>query len=595
MPSSDCWTGQCSGMCRCSNWRRHLPGKLMFVRGCVSPVSVGLSFEVLATNRVPRVRISTNSATNPVPRVRISTTILPSRVSQATDDLEQGRATVDEVGRIVRGQLTGCIASQCSEDMFNHCKNGYLIKGKRKFRRPEKSWATILARKVPERIHRYVPVEATEPVARTASLDKTVFEASQKSCSLDVASLAGTSQSPTWYTAGPEQVSRVHADLELFRAASHYKAYRQVAENAWLGELLDWNHQLVIRPKGSDDDDAWLLALHHWADSAALVWPCRRLRFHDGTNELWFDLHDDGEPRLLAFCSVEDWEATTFDFRSPSWQQMRCQPPAAGMPPAVRRVQRFAPMPVLEVAARCGWWRLGKVFLSNLAKHVGCELPPASTIFEATVRLTDHVLKCDRSESLRHLQRRLADDDASSAFCADLLEVDDVSHVLTREDEDAFKKTKKTAETFLTETKAFRAEFHVASMAEAAKKAKDGKKRAKKTPASDLHLRLDSEVSQAEAISFCPPGGAIWRDRVDGAWCSHYAPFKRFSRSWRRYGECEALRLCLSDMWQKHCLVMGTPLSDCPLKGLLEHEPALQASQASGSAGPASSARSSRG
>lgn len=525
-----------------------------------------------------------------------------ARTLQALAAYTAGEASLSEVQAVVRGQTTGCLSSQCAEDMFNHSKNSFLVKGKKRFRRPEKAMAAVLARRVPERVHRFVPIEPSEPVAKTAALSHDAFEASQQACSLAVSSLSGPSQTPAWYSSGPEQVSRIHADIELFRAASLTKRYRSVVENCWLGQLVDWTHQIALRRVGASDDE-WFVGLHHWSDSSVLVWPCRRRAFLLNSEEHFFELLCDGvrEPTLVAFYELAEWHAATFEYRSPAWQMKHLHQSACTMPSAIRRVEVLAPTTVLEVAARSGWWKLGKIFLTNLAKHISCELPPAASLFDTAACLTAHVLECDRHDALVHLRRRLAIDETSTSFCHELLEVEDVGQVLTREDEDSFKKTKKSAQTTLTDVKAFRCEFYAAAAAETTKRASQAAKVRRKTgsaPAAVWRLPLLSEVSQTEAAGFCPPGASIWRDRVDGAWCSHFPPFPRLSRSWRKHGECEALRMCLSDVWQKHCMVSGIALSDCPLKGLLDGEPALQpnsrSAASSSAAGPGTSARSRR-
>lgn len=50
-----------------------------------------------------------------------------------------------------------------------------------------------------------------------------------------------------------------------------------------------------------------------------------------------------------------------------------------------------------------------------------------------------------------------------------------------------------------------------------------------------------------------------------------------------KHGECEALGLCLTDLWQKHCIINRILVSECPMKGLLDGEVALQPSNRSAS------------
>lgn len=81
-------------------------------------------------------------------------------------------------------------------------------------------------------------------------------------------------------------------------------------------------------------------------------------------------------------------------------------------------------------------------------------------------------------------------------------------------------------------------------------------------------LPIITDIDQKDARNFVPVGGHIWRDRQNGAWCSHFEPFRRFSASFRCYGQAEALRLNYVDLWGKWCLVNGVRRSECPMKGV---------------------------
>ena len=80
----------------------------------------------------------------------------------------------------------------------------------------------------------------------------------------------------------------------------------------------------------------------------------------------------------------------------------------------------------------------------------------------------------------------------------------------------------------------------------------------------------DGDLVQAQLRPLVPPGGHIWRANLAGAWCSHFAPFPRFSCSWHLYGHREAAVLVLRDLWTKYLTFHGLEMSQCSIRGLFD-------------------------
>ena len=425
----------------------------------------------------------------------------------------------------------------------------------------------MLGRHVLDKIHKYDRVEPSQAAPRTERLGKEVFESKTATCSVPVSEIASTSQTPSWYSVGAAEVSRVHADLELFREAHRSRNHRVVAERAWLGQLCDWSHQIAIR-RVKPEVGQWMIPLHHWSTSAVLVVPCERLEMPGSDGKFWFQLKDVPRvPELVVMCDLADWECSAFSFRSPCWQQVETHAVAAVLPPMIRRVESISPRKIQEVAAACGFWSLGKMFMSEFAAHLGIKVTRDMSLFDILLASTGAILGSNEEASLKTLRSRLATDDAKVPFADELLELPDVESVLTREDIKIVKDAQETVTNTKAEVRLFREQFAEKAISlRGFELKKKGRKKAWKFP-------LDSKVSQKEAANFCPDGGSIWRDRVDGAWCSHFPPFQRFSRSWKKYGENECLRLCLVDLWSKFCTVVGIPRDLCPLQGVLDQVP----------------------
>lgn len=334
--------------------------------------------------------------------------------------------------------------------------------------------------------------------------------------------------------------------------------------------------------------------MHHWETSACLVWPCIRRSFVNDDNMFWYDLLDDViEPKLVALYKVEDWIGATFQYRSPAWQWYFAPRSAPHMASAVRRCEDLAPRPLLEIVALKGFFNMGKTFLSDLAGVVGCHLPAGVDTVQSLVTMVMKILNCDSFDALHHLRHRVATNQASTSFCSELLELDDIGHVLTREDEKTMRETQRQARDDLHAARQFRAEFTKAQQEAAAARAKAKPKpkaaNKKKKPVAEWRMPLASEISQDQAKKYIPPGASIWRSRYTGAWCSHLPPFPRCSRNWNKWGESESLRLNLVDLWQNYCMAEGIDEKDCPLRGVLDSVPIPKGDSASDLLGAASS------
>lgn len=147
----------------------------------------------------------------------------------------------------------------------------------------------------------------------------------------------------------------------------------------------------------------------------------------------------------------------------------------------------------------------------------------------------------------------------------------------------------------VVETQEFRKEYVAKAQAlktAAAPTTTDRRKRAKKADAAaptPQRLPVIPQISQAGAARYCFPGGSLWLANFGGIWQAHSWPMPRISRSFKKYGQEMALKLCYEYLWRSRCEISGVPLSKCPLAGIFD-EPA-SAPPNGGSSSSASGAR----
>jgi hypothetical protein len=96
-------------------------------------------------------------------------------------------------------RFSGIISSQLSEDTFNYAKNSNLLKGKRRFRRPQKAMGVVLAKKVISNVHKFKEVEIDSFIKeKMVCLPVEAFVAKPANASRSFKEIAGTNQTPTY-------------------------------------------------------------------------------------------------------------------------------------------------------------------------------------------------------------------------------------------------------------------------------------------------------------------------------------------------------------------------------------------------------------
>jgi hypothetical protein len=452
---------------------------------------------------------------------------------------------LSEIKRIVSENFCGVVSSQASEDSFNVCKNSRLVKGKRKSRRPEKCYAVILDRGVAHKIHRYDKVEPSAAIGMSSvHLTEEAFKGNPKEVSLPVEKLATTQRTPPWYSCGPADIGRVYADLQLYRDTKDSGNPASV-QNAWLGRLCSSKHRLALWYKGD-----CMLALQNFNDSSVLVWPADVYNFHGSDTKYIVPRHA-STITLISMLQIEGWGASTYEWRSPSWQNETI-PGSRGMSIQVRAVQTCVPTVIETVAARNAFWQLDRNFLDSFAALMGIAVPNGSNLVTALLTMIRHILKCTDEEALKAIQLRIALNEKELTFHDEIIEMDDVQDVLDRNDIQTFEQRKQHVKTSRSAAKVLEADFVEAHRAlrEAAAPKKKQRKTNVKTEVGGKMPPVH-ELSQANVKKYIPPGSFIWQGRSSasgGGWQCHFPPFRRVARSFNKYGQAESLRLCLVEL-----------------------------------------------
>ena len=241
-----------------------------------------------------------------------------------------------------------------------------------------------------------------------------------------------------------------------------------------------------------------------------------------------------------------------------------------GLKPAVRAVTGSRVRPLLWVAAMAAFWSMGVQQLHRLAEHLGVHYDAGSGLFQVLHALVMHVTDLGADEALDIIRQRLREWEKQEESCfSELLACDEAVHYLSRSDQDEMKqdrsdihKAKQSREEFLEACSRKREELHGKSSAACKKKLLQSVKVG--------ITKVPKELGQDEARQMLPPGGAIWQEVRDAVWRGRVRGHSRISRSSMAYGDRDAARLVLKELWARWLSDNDLQSCDCPVHGLMD-------------------------
>lgn len=396
---------------------------------------------------------------------------------------------LERVKQLLKENFSGVVATQLSEDSFNLCKNSKRLVKNMRYRTPERCFGILLERDVVGRVHRFTGIAPDEALAkRSVKLSKSVFHAGGQDCSVNSRAIVGTNSRPKWYSSKAEDIGRIFADGQLYLDAKTV-GQPSIVETAWLGALCAAGHRLLIRKKAPDAP--WFFAMHHFSGSAVAVWPAVVKRFEGYAIE-YAEFAPLGEIRLVSVVNLQDYEGSAFVWRSPTWQFVNMPNARGSLPPAVRPVLISKPEALHAVGARHAFWKLEVAWLKKLAEHLGVDLLAGSSLLQILLRLSMSILSCTEEAALVIAAQRISTTHIDNAFASELLEIDEVHDILSKDDVVVFERQQKVAKSKQQERREIEREYLDTAhrVRQAAPKRKKPRSSSSRSVASSRPLRL---------------------------------------------------------------------------------------------------------
>lgn len=448
-------------------------------------------------------------------------------------------------------------------------------------------------------IHHYEKVKADYPVLgrKVGALTADTFAPEPTKMSLPLVEIEGHTSPPAWWSPSPGNFNAPQADLAVLRQCQA-EGRVDLLDDAWMGALFQRSHQMccfaswVRCPNG-----AYFIPLHHFVGSAVLMWPAELKKLPGDTSgptvvSFMFGVR---RPIVVPVLSIHNIKAFPIAWRSWAWQQTHIKGCHSELKPGVRAFQDGAEEAFERVAARNAWWDLDQGFIRRLCTRLGLRLRSPSgdlldTIVDSVMRVLGVEEEEEEEEALQIARIRLARMRRASSYSKQLANVDEAMKVLDRNDTDSFKSAQaaaaKRVDVMCVYKEAFkqRRQAARARVASGPSRSNAGGKKAKNN-SKPMVMPPISAIAHADVRKFAPPTARIWKANSTGEWIGHVPPNPTCSRSWRRHGECEALRLVLAHCWRQHCDLEGIAYESCPMQGILDSRPIEAAAAASSTTG----------
>ena len=434
----------------------------------------------------------------------------------------------------------------------------------------------IASLQVPWKVHRYHAARPQAPLTRNAVIPKDAYQPRRADASCDFQKILSGGSSPPWYSPAVDNYCVPHADLALLDAiCCNDPPCFELFSKCWLGSLFNYKHKVLVYHTSTR---SWYLPLRAEAGSACTMWPMRLERAPvDGKSDVFSFKTGVAEPVLMPVWDHSEWQACSFAFRCPAWQVKHGDQIGARSkydPNSIKIFRASPTYPLLQAAARCGFWSLPKAFLDKLAKEVECDVPAGSSLFQTAWALARKLLPAESERSAAgfletRLVRMQVEAESSDGQYLDC--IPDVEDVLEQRDEKQFAAQAKAHAEDVDCMNSFRECFRQKSAQVRSSPPDAGSSAASSSKSRKRVKRLsvpEGEIPTETVKHLAPPGATIHRSNGRGLWCGRIEPYGEVTRAWAKHGQRGSLILMLRELWTIFLDKEGLTHAHCPVDGI---------------------------
>lgn len=302
-----------------------------------------------------------------------------------------------------------------------------------------------------------------------------------------------------------------------------------------------------------------------------MAWPVSMVEVAAGQSLEYILFNDIATAELIAVTDIETVEAFSFKWRSWAWQRHNVPQASLHMRPGVRGFRCTETMPIVQLAAQCGWWQLPRATLLMVGEMSGMQLDSTDGNFEVLFSATKQALKCSDQRVFEALEHRMGELMSSAKCMSEILQVDEAAQCLREDDRREVEVEQQRATTRAQEVKEFRKKFR--EKRASVRKASSGQRRARIPYSGPKKLPAQDDIPQSVAKQLLPPDSSLWRARNSGAWVARHRNLPTRSARISAWGsERSAIFECVRHAWQCYLDLEGLDTSQCPVKGLFPED-----------------------
>ena len=477
-----------------------------------------------------------------------------------------------DVDRLSERFVYNVASSNIIEHLNNVQANSHQGRGTMRWRRPERCHAIALSSDIlKKRFTLDMPAPCVPLARKHYRLDKAAFGKHSPKCSLDLEGVCTTKQKVVWFSPTAWNVGLPYADLKVISSA-YLIQNPMVIEHSFMGCFCTATSRIIFKRSdcGSRNFD-WQVGLTHYHESAAVTWPVEIKQVPQYDNAFYLEFKQ--SEQFFAVHAIESWDvivARSYRFRAWSWQLANYPNARPFWKPSLRAFVGGIDEPLRVVACRFAFWDWDKLTLVRASAVLKVNIDPEDTLLEILYTMIKDISKADDATVLQWMAPRLVSKPARDADCTNaILDIDEASACLERDEIDELQRNRRNAAEVAESQHQMQVEFR--DMVR--DKKKGGGKGAKKAKVRKKKLPNLEQAETSTVKALCPPGAVAWKSRGDSGWHIQVKNWvSSINRSVRKYGDAQAILVCLSVAWWQHSVLHGTSYEDAPHEGLLSEE-----------------------
>ena len=472
----------------------------------------------------------------------------------------------DELVHTARSVFSGFSQSKAAEDMIGAARHHETHDAKNMVMSVAAIYASTIKHRILSNTHSYSEPRWQEDARSACEVQRGMFHASEKECSLGserVRGISGLAPKPTWPSFTAATALCVQAEYILMLRCHRENLWGQ-CKTAWLALLFSC--KLLVRRVGAED---WLVTVGHMHGVVGLAWPVEVVQREASTQRQYWRLRDDVTRRtlegaMMMVTDLSEWHAYPYTWSS------SCSSKRMADSEGIYICTVGKPEPLVRSAARQCFGDLPLVPLVNLCSHFAVDCEDTGDLFSVLRDLCVSVLGLpdESPELLEILSKRLKSPDDVTEF----FEHPEVETLFDDKDKEFCTKAHSEVvadrdyrDRYVKRFDEWRVSKHLPARAGAGGRKSGGARTAR----GRKHAAWpQGDFSTEVAKSMLPEARCgLFKDPFNGRWRAWYVGWGSKSRSWGdgtgRAAACYVLRW----VWRCHTLTTGEA---CPWQELAD-------------------------